>query len=243
MKQSIICKGLAVAVIILFLGVGIQPAFATTQPKEIDIEPKDNLFQTIIDIANNPDVMKLLEQYNHNMFTSDYDYKSVYRQLLLKKPRLLFSMLFTKPSITYEYLDKCYNKGIEIINIIGENKVLEILESVGFSNTMFLDKIINIIRNDKNLYLRIATLKQMNQEIQLDSILKYHFVICFFLLIIIFVVALIANVYLIFIYWLMDYGDFPKLFDFVYQRYRFWENMAIMMNGLWFDIGCAPFKV
>jgi len=208
----------------------------------IDVEPKDYLFQTIIDIANNPEVKKLLENYKYDLFEVDVD-RSIYLKIFFSNPRIFFSMLFTRPSISYDYLDKCYNKGIEIINKIGENKVLEILESVGFSNTIFLDKIINIIRNDKELSIRMATLKQMNQEIQLDSILKYHFVICFFLLIIIFVVALIANIYLILIYWLMDYGDFPKLFDFVYQRYRFWENMAIMMNGLWFDIGCAPFKV
>jgi hypothetical protein len=38
MKQSIIYKGLAVAVIILFLGVGIQPAIA--KPDIIDFKPK-----------------------------------------------------------------------------------------------------------------------------------------------------------------------------------------------------------
>ena len=57
-----------VGITILFLGVGIQPAIATVESKEdfIDVEPKDYLFQTIIDIANNPDVKdihSLLERY------------------------------------------------------------------------------------------------------------------------------------------------------------------------------------
>ena len=42
MKQRIICKTLAVAVIILFLGVGVQPAIAVT-PETTDIEDDCNL--------------------------------------------------------------------------------------------------------------------------------------------------------------------------------------------------------
>ncbi len=38
MKQRIICKTLAVAVIILFLGLAIQPSVATVQPESIDTE-------------------------------------------------------------------------------------------------------------------------------------------------------------------------------------------------------------
>jgi hypothetical protein len=56
-----------VGITILFLGVGIQPAIATVTPtKVVDFEPKDYLFQTIIDITNNPDVKdihSLLESY------------------------------------------------------------------------------------------------------------------------------------------------------------------------------------
>ena len=58
---------IVVGITILFLGVTVQPAIATIKPEiEIDIEPKDNLFQTIIDIANIPDVKdirSLLKRY------------------------------------------------------------------------------------------------------------------------------------------------------------------------------------
>ena len=57
---------MAVAVIILFLGLAIQPSVAVQPETDIDIEPKDYLFQTIIDIANNPDVKDIhyfLESY------------------------------------------------------------------------------------------------------------------------------------------------------------------------------------
>ena len=101
---------MVVAVILLFIGLAIQPSVATIKPEfVIDVEPKDYLFQTIIDIANNPDVKNLLEQYNHKLFTADYDFKSIFSKLMLKKPSLLFNILFTKPSNTYKYLNIAIN--------------------------------------------------------------------------------------------------------------------------------------
>jgi len=41
MKQRLICKGLAVAVIILFVGVGVQPAIAKIETENIDPEYYD----------------------------------------------------------------------------------------------------------------------------------------------------------------------------------------------------------
>jgi len=194
MNQRTICKGLAVAVIILFLGLAVQPSVATVHPKEkIDVEPKDYLFKTIIDISNNPDVKELLEQYNHNLFTSDYDYKSVYRELLLKKPRLLYSMIFTRPSITCEYLDKCYNKGIEITNILGEDEVIETIENVEVTDRKLFDNLNNIIINDEELSSRLETLKEMNKDIKLDNPWDFP-VICAILILIYFPLVLVADV-------------------------------------------------
>ena len=109
---------LVVGITILFLGLAIQPSVAIIQPEEeIDIEPKYYIFQTNIDIANNPDVKSLLENYNHNMINSDYDYKSIFTKLLFRNPRLLFNVLITRASITYNSPYKFQNKDIEITNI------------------------------------------------------------------------------------------------------------------------------
>ena len=167
MKQRNICKGLAVAVILLFLGLAIQPSVAIVQTKiEIDIEPKDYLFQTIIDIGNNLDVKELLEQYDNDIFNIDID-KSVYRKILLRNPRLMFNTLFTKPSISIEYLDKCYNNGIEIANILGEDKVLEMIENIEVTDATLFDELNNIVSNDEELSDKLAVLKVMNKELQL----------------------------------------------------------------------------
>ena len=173
---------------ILFLGVGIQPAIATVEPKEDikDVEPKDYLFQTIIDIANNPDVKELFEQYEYDLLKVDKA-RSIYRKILFRNPRLFFNTLLTKPSITYDYLDKSYNKGIEITNIIGNDIVLEMIESIGVTDIEIFDKLNKIIMNDEELSDRISILKEINKELNPDDTSLEDFpypIICSILMII-----------------------------------------------------------
>ena len=169
-------KLLAFGVIVLFIGMGVQPAIATIEQEEIisDVEPKNYLFQTIIDIASNPEIKELLEKYNPDLFKVDID-RGIYRKLFLRSPRLMCNTLFTKPSISVEYLDKCYNQGIEITDIIGEDKTLEILENVEVTDIKLFDELNNIISNDEELLSRIETLKEMNNE--MNPILGYS-IIC-----------------------------------------------------------------
>jgi len=192
MKQRIICKTLAVAVIILFLGLTVQPSVAVQQETEIDVEPKDYLFQTIIDIANNPDVKELLEQYNNDFFKVDID-RSVYHKILFRNPRLLFNTLFTKPSMSVEYLNKCYNNGIGITNTLGEDKVIETIENVEVTDTKLSNEINDIITNDEELSSRIETLKEMNKDIKLDNPWDFP-VICAILIMIYFPLVLVADI-------------------------------------------------
>jgi len=177
MKQRIICKTLAVAVILLFLGLAIQPSVAVQPDTEIEVEPKDYLFQTIIDIANNPDVKELLEQYNNDFFKVDID-RSVYHKILVRNPRLLFNTLFTKPSMSVEYLNKCYNNGIGITNTLGEDKVIETIENVEVTDTKLFDEFKNIITKDEELSNRLETLKEMNSDLKSVSPFEDHPIIC-----------------------------------------------------------------
>ena len=65
--SNVVYKTLVVGVIVLFLGVAVQPSIATVQPEqEINVEPKDYLFQIIINIANNPNVKGLFKQTKFN---------------------------------------------------------------------------------------------------------------------------------------------------------------------------------
>jgi hypothetical protein len=187
-------KGLVIAVIFLFIAVSFQPIIAEKTvfiEEESDYknwsfdEAKDYLFQTIIGIANNPDVKNFFEQLkcNQKIFTSNYDYKSVFSQLFLKKPTLLLSILFTKPSITYEYLDKTYNRGIKSVNILGEKQVLEMTGSIKISNPDLMDELNKIIKNDKELSNRISTLGIINNNLKSNLDFWDNPIICSILII------------------------------------------------------------
>jgi len=192
MKNPVLYKSLIVGVMLLFIGLSIQPSGAVQPETEIDIEPKDYLFQTIIDITNNPEVKNLLEHYKTDLFKVDID-RSVYRKLMLRNPRLFFNILFTKPSMSVEYLNKCYNKGIEFTNIIVEDKVLEMIENVEITDTKLFDEINDIISKDEEISSRLETLKELNKDIKLDTPWDFP-VICAILLLIYFPLVLVADV-------------------------------------------------
>jgi hypothetical protein len=164
MKKSMVTKVLVFAVILLFIGLSIQPSVAVQLETKIEVEPKDYLFQIIIDIAKNPDVKELIEQYDIDIFNLNID-KNVYRKLLFRDPKLFFNTLFTKPSMSIEYLNECYNIGIELTNINGEDISLEILGSVEIPSNKMIDELNNIISIDEELLCRIETLKEMNKEL------------------------------------------------------------------------------
>ena len=183
-KNPVLYKTLVVGVIVLFIGVGVQPALAIVEPNEeiINVEPKDYLFQTIIDIANNQDVKNLFEKYKYDLFKVDID-RSVYRKILFRNPRLFRSLIFTKPSLTYVFLDKTYNNGIEITNIIGEDKVIETIENVRITDIKLFDEYNNIITKDEKLSNRLAILEELNKEKKPTNPFKDKPLICSILLI------------------------------------------------------------
>ena len=163
MKKNLLSITFVMGIVVLLIGVGVQSTFAVDIPEKEEIEPKDYLFETIIAIANNPDVQELLEENKHNI-NFDFDNKYIFRQLLFKNPELLSSLVFTKPKMTTQYLEKAYEQGVEIVDIFGEEKGLEMLNSVELSNPELLDDLTNIIMNDEELSGRISTLSFLNNE-------------------------------------------------------------------------------
>ena len=169
MVKRIYMKGLVVGIIILFIGIGVQPAFAV-EPKLStnniqfgeDIEPKDYLFETIIDIANNPEVKELFEENKRNIFDLIYGDNDIDKQILLNNPSLFLTLLFSKPKMTSEYLNFAYNKGSVILNIIGNDEALEMIEAIENSDSEILKDLNNIIVNNKETSKRIAILSELN---------------------------------------------------------------------------------
>jgi hypothetical protein len=238
-------KIIVIGVIALFVSVGIQPAFAVESNVSVDnikieedIEPKDYLFETIIEIANNPEVKELFKKYSHNMFKFNNDYKAINRQILFKNPRLLFSMLFAKPKMTNEYLNLVYNQGCKIVNIIGEDEALEMIESVKISNPEIFDKLDNIIMNNEEISNRISTLEIMNEELKPDKPLEVDPIVCakLFLLFL----ASLINLY-IFGFLYQIFIENPILAPIFRPLAYYFSSLTLDSAGLLIELGCIEY--
>jgi hypothetical protein len=178
MQKDMISKALVLGVICLFIGVGFQSAFAV-EPKlstnniqfEEDIEPKDYLFETIIEISNNPEVKELFEEYKHNIFDLIYSNNDIDKQILLNNPKLFLTLLFTKPQINSEYLNFAYDKGSDILNIIGDDEALEMIKSIDDSDFEILKNFNHIITSNEDLSNRVTLLSELNENLVICSIL------------------------------------------------------------------------
>jgi hypothetical protein len=149
----------------LFFGVAIHPGIAIVQSKKniIDVEPKDYLFKTIIDISNNPDVEDLINKYEKDLFSIDID-MGTYKKIFISNPRLFRSLFLLKTSVTFENLENLYTQGLEIINIISKEKAIEIIESAEFKDIELFYEIKEIVSNDVELSNRLVTIKEINSE-------------------------------------------------------------------------------
>jgi len=174
MKKDLLSKTLVMCIVALFIGIGVQSAFATDIPEKEEIEPKDYLFETIVVISNNPDVQDLLDEHK-DTFNLNFNNQYIFRQLFFKNPDLLCSMVFSKTKTTSKYLDDTYNQGIELVDIFGEKKTIEMLDSIELTNPKLLDDLNNIIMNDEELSSRISTLEELNNET--STICKILFII------------------------------------------------------------------
>lgn len=183
-KNVIWKKAVVISVIIMFLGICVYPVIAS-HPKQspkiisndeinygIDTEPKEYLFQTIIDITNNPEVNLLFETTKNDgeCIHYNFDIRSVFQKILFNKPLLIFSMIFSKPSITHTYLETNYYRGCEINNILGEENSNKIVDSIEITNTEFFKNLNDIIMDNEELYDKIISLATINSPSENSSI-------------------------------------------------------------------------
>ncbi len=191
-KKGLIKNTLVFGIIILFIGLAVQPGTATVQTDKNVEETKEFLFQTIIDIVNNEEIINLFNQEKNTGFFLDFDHslRSIYRNILFKDPSLIGSLIFTNPTFTRNHLELAYEKGCKLINLIGEDKALEIIESIKNTNPTFSNGLSNIIKNNEDIKNKITEIKVMNQELNPTTPLEGYPLICAILLILTFTFAI-----------------------------------------------------
>jgi len=216
MKKEWLVKNLAICIVVLFIGVGFKPMLAENtilDGKQSDYnnvdfeEAKEYLFQTIIKISNNPKVKEFLNENKHNLITNYYDCKNAIQKIYSKNPKLLKSILFTKPEMTYEYLEKGYKNGLEIFDILGVEETSKMMESAKITNLELFNELKIIIENDKELSNRISVLEEMNNNLKSNLGFQNSSVICKILNIIALMISLSYMFFGKYVYqWLVDHN-------------------------------------
>ena len=191
-KKGLIRNVLVLGIIILLMGIAVQPGTATVQNDLNFKDKKDILFQTIIDIANNKDFKNLICNENNNDFYFEFDYnlRKDFRDIFFNNLGLFSQLLFTKTSLTHNKLDLAYEKGSELLNNIGEDKALELVESIKITNPRISNGISDILEENEEIKIKIEELKMMNREIKPTSPTQINPIICGILLMLTFTFAI-----------------------------------------------------
>lgn len=233
MKKKIL-KTLVIGITLLFIALAFQPSVSTNEVRKGEVEPKQYLFETIIEIKNNPDINEILNQIEDNWNNNYNDYldwnfdgKEVFQNLIIKKPYLLYKMLFTEPSISYDYLDTSYNRGCKVINALGETNVIDIVESVEIVNSEILDYINYIIINDEDLQERISTLQVLNYELDESAPFSNYSTICKILLILFYIYIIRCAIVGFFARLFQGKPIMSVLFDLLW--FKNWELAGVCM--------------
>jgi len=191
-KKCLIKKILAFSIIMIFLGLAVQPGTANVETDKKDEFDKNFLFQTIVDIANNKEFKNLIDKEKKNGLFLDvhYNIKNIFRKILLKEPNLLSSLFFTRSDLTHGNLDLAYETGCELINIVGEDKALEIIDSITITNPTISKKLSDIIYSNEKIKNKIAEIKLMNRELNPTLPFEGYPLICAVLLMLTFTFAI-----------------------------------------------------
>ncbi len=190
----------SIIAIIILIGVsftsvvGYNSVETSMKKNKVIFDSKELIFETIIEMANNPDFNEFAINNKQNLFQSSIEYKDIFTQLL--KQKLIYLNRFTiyKTALSVEYLHVIYEYGCNIIKILGEEKTSELIASIEFTNNRVFEELNNIVENDEELNNNINNLKKSNVEILSITGFSDTPVICGILLIIIIAMIIINNV-------------------------------------------------
>ena len=151
------------AVVLLFLGslsnvVGYQSVQTSQQNLIKDrINQRELLFQTIVDIANNKDIQRMIlkSQMNRRIFpTSEF------------------------PVVTKQQIRQMYFLGLILSKIISKSRIQSMLGEYQFNNQEMQKEITTVIEKDTTLDAEITQLKDSNCDCENEVQLSFPRPIC-----------------------------------------------------------------
>ena len=175
MRKYPIIGGSILAIVLLILGsftnmVGYQTVQASNQKIiSTEVNPKELLFQTIVDMANNKEIQRIVfkAQMNRGIFFHS-------------KIKLL---LFRSPVFTMNQLRKMYVIGLFLSKTISKSKIHSMVTQYQINNPGLQKQITAVIEKDATLKEEITQLSALRCDCENESLKLWHFpVVCVILL-------------------------------------------------------------
>jgi len=209
-----------IAVVLLVFGslinvVGYQTVQSSNQKViHSEVDQKELLFQTILDIANNREIQRLLLNSDMKKGTERFF-----------DPGMIFS-IFTPHVLTKKYLNSTYNIGSILTKTLSKSKIHSILQQNQISNQGVQKEITAIIEENDTLNNEMNQLADLHCDCKKNSTTGWSFpVLCAFLL---------PIAYFILISWyfivIILHHDAPKFLQYLFD---IMPIIATTLNCFW----------
>ena len=149
MKRKEIIFGVVLSVFILVstpvFANNIQSDIQSSNNDTLIIEnddPKELLFQTIGDMTINEDIQNLIENSEFEITVNKETFRILFTKLFLQNPKLLISLLFTRPILPKDYLNYAYNIGGKLSSSLSSSEMKSITDCFHINNQGALDEVI-----------------------------------------------------------------------------------------------------
>jgi len=172
------------AMVLLVLGsltnvVGYQAVQSSNQKLLKDeIDQKELLFQTIIDIVNNKEIQNIIQKYEIKSSLINSLHKPGLI-LSLMKSRTPFKISSLSSFLTKNFLEYTYRMGVKLSMTIDVSKMHSIIQRYQMSNQEVQKEISTVIENNANLKAEITQLSSLNCDCEKNNAMNWSFpVIC-----------------------------------------------------------------
>lgn len=169
MKQKQMIFGAVLSVFILVSTPVLANTFqaeSTSPIKETlitdKIEPKEVIFQTIIDIGKNKDIQNLIENSKFEIGSNKEKSALLFTKLFMKNPKLLFFMLTKRPVLSKSYLNYVYNLGLEIKSILGISELKSIASCIKINKPEIQEEFLKIVEENNELRSKMDEIAFLN---------------------------------------------------------------------------------
>ncbi len=214
-------KWLAIGIILLFLGVTIAPTinFNTVKASQQNlikerINQRELLFQTIVDIANNMEIQRIIlkSQISRGIF-----------------PASEF------PVVTKQQIRQMYYIGLILSKVISKSRIQSLIGKYQFNNQEIQKEINAVIEKDTTINSEITQLKDSDCDCDIqESMGTWKFpAVCVVLLILEALIVIPGGIILSFFY------GFPMLYKalmFIYSAFLFVDwTLAATLDCFWWN--------